>query len=366
MVDSRERNNVSAVSSLGGQIISNMALRYFDNLSCGLLSVLGVVTNCLNIAVFIKQGVGDSVHVSLISLTCWDLLKCLCGVIMRLNVPFWLNDPAFVITWDTIMASKVAYFQIMSHYVAYPIAAYISVERALCVSIPFHVKHIITPRLTACLMLAISCVVSGMFVLIIFIYDVSFIFQKEYNKSVAIFYYSKFYNLHGPVFMEYYNLMGILNPVLSLIIIVASSFIITYNLRNSSKIRTEYLRSEDKKSAKYLSVRDRKVIKMLLVVIVSFLVTLVPRVAHQLTKLVEPEYYIKRRYGGYFGICVTIVYIFDFLNASTNFFIFLIMSSAFRAVFCEILCLLHVKNTNIPRCRVVEPRESFQPPVIHE
>lgn len=309
-------------------------MKLIDVIIGDVLTMMGVVTNFLVIAVFVRQGTRDSVSISLTTLAVWDLLKCFSGTVIRTNIPSWLNDKALGFSWDKITFSKLSYLHIMCTYVTYPLAAYVSVERALCVSIPLRVKYIVTPKLTTCLMLVISLSVSAMFLFTFSIFDIVYLYNEQFNTSVAQYIFSNFYMNHGTDYMEFYNIMGIINPVLSFIIIVISTITIIYYLQKSSRFRSrQILESSDQIKYRPMSLKDRRLLRMLLVVIVTFIVCLIPRIANQIAKTAEPEYYILRKYSNIFMVSIVVVSAFDFLNSSFNFFIFLAMSSSFKATF---------------------------------
>jgi len=84
-----------------------------------------------------------------------------------------------------------------------------------------------------------------------------------------------------------------------------------------------------------MSARDLQVVKMLTVVIVVYIVNLFPRIVQYFARFFEPEFYLRMRYHNLFLVVITLVFVFDFVNASTNLFIFVTMSSNFRSTFVE-------------------------------
>ncbi|KAH9512906.1 hypothetical protein Btru_036980 [Bulinus truncatus] len=325
---------------------------------CFVIAYVGIVTNAIVIAVFAKQGFKDSVAVSMTVIAVWDFFKCLGGAAQRMAGPISLASVVASKSWINISVVVFNYFISFSSYVASVLAAYVAVERCLCVSMPFRVKELITPKMALFFCLLISFVVFGCFMVMFFIYDIDWIYSDQYNATMAVYLNNDFfYRSSGPLF-RYYNLSGIIWPTTGLGIIAGSTAIITYHLRKSSEFRSRTTKSGSlrrdkevnvdnpkardmhkvKPSDRQLSTRDRQVVKMLLVVIGLNVVTLSPRIVHYMVKYFIYEFYFLRAYHNMF-LCITyILAFFDLSNAAFNLFIFYPMSTAFRTTFWELFC----------------------------
>lgn len=110
----------------------------------GLISLVGVATNVINIAVFQKLGVKDSMSVGLMTLSITDFLVTFLGLagtlcfVMDVYYPHGPIDPlAFhyiFVGWNRDI------FYVISGW----ITTFLSVERCVCVVFPFKVKQIFT------------------------------------------------------------------------------------------------------------------------------------------------------------------------------------------------------------------------------
>ncbi|KAK0043899.1 neuropeptide receptor 15 [Biomphalaria pfeifferi] len=311
------------------------------------IAYIGVVTNAIVIAVFVKQGLKDSVAVSMTVIAVWDFFKCIGGAAQRMAGPISLVSQVAAKSWINISVVVFNYFISFSSYVASVLAAYVAVERCLCVSMPFKVKELITPKVALFFCLLISFVVFGCFMVMFFVYDIDFVYSDVYNATLAIYLNNDFfYRNSGPLF-KYYNLSGIIWPTSSLGIVAGSTAIIAYHLKKSSHFRSRascvkntdnYTEKHKAKNSSddHLSARDRQVVKMLLVVIGVNVLTLSPRIVHYMVKYFIYEFYFLRAYHNLF-LCITyILAVFDLTNAAFNVFIFYQMSTAFRKTFWEI------------------------------
>ncbi|XP_059153205.1 uncharacterized protein LOC131938974 [Physella acuta] len=327
------------------KIISDEVYQYFDVIINSwiltLISALGIVTNSLNVLVFIKQGFRDSINVSLMAITLWDFLRCLVGFLHRMYVPISLVSTVFATTWKNATFPYASYTPIFAGYVSYALTTYVSIERCLCVSRPFTVKLLFTPLFTFAMVTTISAVVFGSYAVMYFIYDVAFVFNARLNDTTAVYQYNSFYYKNQNLVMVYYKYVGILLPFGSFFILCVSSATTVYFLKKSSTFLKQEKRDlnvsmTSTKRASGISQREKQVVKMLLVVILVSIGTLLPRLVFYIAQLLEPELYLLRRYNNEFYVVAMWLFALDFVNASINLFIFLAMSSNYKSTFSSI------------------------------
>ncbi|KAK0059971.1 neuropeptide receptor 15 [Biomphalaria pfeifferi] len=299
-------------------------------------ALVGSVNNLVVMVVLAKQGFKDSVSISMTTVAFWDFIKCFGGTLQRMSGLLALIDPAMAQSWANIGVVVFNYLVSFTSYVTSVLAAYVAIERCLCVTIPFRVKKLLTPKVASALCLAISVVVFGCFAVMYGVYDIYWDFDPEFNKTVAHYDFKDF-SVNNTSLWEYYNISGVAWPTVSLIIIIICTVLISQRLQQASMFRNNLRNSTTSSSldlssnpGKRISRRDGQVIKMLLVVIALFIVTLSPRVAVYTAKYFVYDFYFLRRYHNLFCLVAYIVYFFDLLNGASNFFIFMVMSTSFR------------------------------------
>ncbi|CAL1538158.1 unnamed protein product [Lymnaea stagnalis] len=325
------------------EIVIDLALNF-------ILAMLGVITNILVIIVYAKQGFKDSVGISMTTISIWDLIKSLGGVMQRMAGPISIFSPVYALTWTNICLVVFNYLVSFSTYVTSVLAGYVAVERCLCVVFPLKVKWLLTPRLSLVVCTLTSLIVFGWFSVIFGIYDVFWVWDVTLNATIASYKFSDFSNRNSAVLFGYYNLSGTLWPMVSLVVIVISAIVMSTKLREAAEFR--YQRKETvaahapkssdptaksgQKLTRPVSSRDQKVVKMLLVIIGLYVMNLSPRVAHYMAKYIVEEYYYLRTYHNLVHVVSYVILFFDFFNGSINLFVFLVMSTSFRATFNEI------------------------------
>ena len=288
--------------------------------------------------------------ISMTTIAVWDLVKSLCGVLECLTGILSLVDSAAAHTWANISVVSFNYLLGFSSYVTSVMAAYVAVERCLCVSIPLKVKWLLTPKVTLIACLVMSVVVFGAFAVMFGIYDVIWEWSDTFNATVAIYRMSSFNLDNQNALFKYYNISGIVWPLASFIVIVIATIIITFKLKQGSKFRAGQGNSfsstnlalpassssqstQQQKQQQNLSKRDRQVVRMLLVIIIIYIVCLSPRIGLYLAKYIVYDLYFLRPYHHLFMFVVYWVWIADFTNGAVNFFVFYAMSSSFKTTF---------------------------------
>ncbi|KAK6976059.1 G-protein coupled receptor frpr-1 [Biomphalaria glabrata] len=297
-------------------------------IKCGILfplAFIGTVTNTLNVLVFYKQGFKDGTNISVTAIAFWNLLKCLCGLVTKFSYPISFVDQAFGVTWDNITFPYIEYTTIYAGYVTFSLAAFLSVERFLCVWKPFTAKSLLTPTTIFLSVVIISIGTFGAYVVVYFAYTIKFEYSQTFNTTVAIYVFSDFYYQKSAVFMVYYQVQAILIPAISFILMSLFSLATVYCLKKNS----QYLYNHQSFKTNAPS-REKQVSKTLLIVILVYIINLFPRFVFYIAQLAEPEFYVLRKYNNLFVTVALLIFIIDSVNSCSHFFIFTVFSSNFK------------------------------------
>ncbi|KAK0047347.1 G-protein coupled receptor frpr-1, partial [Biomphalaria pfeifferi] len=112
----------------------------------------------------------------------------------------------------------IEYTTIYAGYVTFSLAAFLSVERFLCVWKPFISKSLLTPTTIFLSVVIISIGTFGAYVVVYFAYTIKFEYSQTFNTTVAIYVFSEFHYQKLAVFMVYYQVQAILIPAISFIL----------------------------------------------------------------------------------------------------------------------------------------------------
>lgn len=307
--------------------------------------LIGAFTNAVAIAIFYRQGYNDTINISLTSIAFWDIIKCICGFMYRTRGIARHFSPAFSFTYETIVLFVFANPSFYCTPVTSALAAYVAVERCLCVSLPFTVKYLLTRKVVTIVMVALSIISFSSLAVTYAARRIVWVYSSKFDAVIATEVYAD--PSTTDAFNNYYSVVLMVWVVASLVLQSICTVIITYHLNKASKFRSQSSnavvastdvnkqKDDSEKNAK-MSSRDKHVTKMLLVIIVFNIAALLPTVISAIGKLAEPEFYVFRRYHNFFITRFYFLSLCEFLNAAANPFVYYVMSSSFKNTFHSI------------------------------
>ncbi|KAK3800580.1 hypothetical protein RRG08_056051 [Elysia crispata] len=163
---SQELDNVSS-SSMGGDLITGAQL-YFILLTTSaftqVFNIGGVITNVINIAVFVKLGFNETSNISLLTLALCDLLSTILTIWGTLCVTPGFSDAELPFLPTEIAQLTGGALSMFVLRCSAWVTAFISFERCLCILIPLKVKKWVTPKMSTAVVLAISITTIGPYI----------------------------------------------------------------------------------------------------------------------------------------------------------------------------------------------------------
>lgn len=298
----------------------------------GLVCLFGITTNTINIVVFLKQGLDNTVNISMFAIAVSDL----CGLVtlewLNINVnPFMENadlpfEPSEVQTltggWPHACFLQITIW----------ITVFVTAERFVCVAVPLKVKLYFTPFKTTAIIIAI-CLMTALSVAPEYI---SFYFGEKFIRARNE---TRIGLKVRSVSKELAGIQSVLTSVIgfvSFIVLIIFTFLLVIGLRRRLNFHRRITLDEEKIQA--MSMRDRKTMK--LVITLAFLMIICAMPGMILTIL---GYFVSE--FGYILNAATwsVAFLAEAINSSVGIFLFYKMSSKFRRKVQE-LCVLR-KNT---------------------
>ncbi|XP_005111723.1 adenosine receptor A1-like [Aplysia californica] len=299
-------------------------------ISC-LLSLFGVASNLINIVVFAKQGFQDSMNISLMGLAVSDLCSLLPTIWLSLCAnPLFYNselpfDPRNMVN-VTGAVPHIIFFKIATF-----ITAFITFERCLCIVVPLKVKTIITPGRTKTIIISIYI---GMSVLVIpycLGNRLEWVFDFNKNATVLITTFTAERDMLETIT---FLTQGVFATTFSFVFVICCTIVLIVKLKSKTKWRKATVAKSDRASGG-VGVKDQKVVKMVTLIAVIFIVCAVPSTLLFLYMVIDPSFRIGGVYGNVFLVLWSSSYLTETVNSSVNIFVYLKMSSKYRAVFLK-------------------------------
>ncbi|CAG5128581.1 unnamed protein product [Candidula unifasciata] len=292
--------------------------------------VLGITTNILNIIVFSKQGVRDTVNISLLGLATSDLGSLITLLYINisfmpdfiaLDLPFVNSDVMYISCWCHIIFTRVSTW----------ITAYITLERCLCVTAPLRVKNLFTPKRTVLILVVVYVLMTASICPMFYAARPARIFDPSNNRTLfGIYFIEDRSKIEAITFMTNNTI-----PTLAFFTVAICTAILVSTLRKKSKWRLQATMSTAKT---VVADRDNKVVKMVVLISIIFIVCYFPGAAVFVYMLLDADLRIDGIQKNLITAIFAILFHLESINSTVNIFIYLSMSSKFRAFLMNMMC----------------------------
>ncbi|BFZ14950.1 hypothetical protein BsWGS_17989 [Bradybaena similaris] len=301
----------------------------------GVVTVFGCAFNVLNIVVFVKQGFKETVNISFLGLAISDL-----GALVTL---LWMSvcyTPEFRFSEIPFESLDVEYLTACWPHGCFAritslITAFITLERCLCITLPLKVKEIITAKRT---------IAANVFIFLLMLCILSPAFYADRFGPVSVSERNK--TLIGLVFVEngqfiesICRTMDVGVQLIAFVVVSISTVILIQNLLRNIKWRMSMSKSSTSGSGQDMGNRDKKVVRMVTSISCMFIICFLPTVVNYIVMFIFPSYSIKGPYSNIFRFVWAVLKLLEAVHSSATIFIYFNMSTKYRAVLREVVCV---------------------------
>ncbi|CAG5134067.1 unnamed protein product, partial [Candidula unifasciata] len=271
-------------------LVSDKMLSYFTMINTwGLgqcVTIFGLIVNLLNIVVFVRQGLHDSVNISLLGLSVSDFGSlfvhffanlCWTPDIMRMDLPFYPTHLMYILIYTHVVFSRATT----------GITAWITFERCLCVVTPLKIKSIVTPRRTLTFIIVFYILMFLSVIPVFYTTKVVWLFDSRRNKSIL----GVARITHNAYVEKVAFWINNVLPTAFFIFISVCTSILTKALRENSKWKANSVSSQKNT---VISLRDTRISKMVVSISAVFIACYTPGTVVFMFVLIFPE----MRYAG--------------------------------------------------------------------
>ncbi|KAH9513949.1 hypothetical protein Btru_031821 [Bulinus truncatus] len=297
---------------------------------CTAMCLFGLVSNVINIAVFCRQGVKSTVNISFMALSVTDL----CNVIFTAWVSICFNGIFVHAPGLAFYPPDVSYLSggfphaCLSRITAW-ITVFMTVERYVCIALPFKVKTLFTPRKTAVTIGVISILTMLPLVPEYLFFFIGWTYIPQLNATLlGLAANANRLHLEGISFLVYALMMFTSFPV-----IILFTAVLIVQLNKVSQWRT----SSQGSKGESLATKDKMAVRTVVVIACVLIVTFTPTVLFSILCFVIPGFHLKGRYSNMYIIFVSFAFFFDATNSSVNTILYYVMNSSFRRTLHEML-----------------------------
>ncbi|KAK3767767.1 hypothetical protein RRG08_052910 [Elysia crispata] len=332
-------------------VIDNHFKHVFTTVTLGFIGTIlcsvGTVGNIINVAVFCRMGFKETINISFLGLAVADI-GCLLTQLW-LNVmyipafrdladwllPFDPADPTFrnvTAAWPHICFSRITGL----------VTAYATLVRCLCIAMPLQVKTMLTPGRSLAVIVSIFLSMFAVVSPVFFASPLGWKYSPSRNRTL----YMQL-GVDNEVEQITYGLSNVCGYVAFFVVILCTSILIT-SLRRKARWREGATSagaagkdSDDPTGNKPGSgsvSKETKIIKLVVIISAVFIGSYFPSTVVFLAATAMPGFSATGKYNNLFFMACSLTYNMEAINSSVNIFIYLNMSSKYRATFDSMLC----------------------------
>ena len=304
--------------------------------------LFGLVSNIINIIVFLKAGAKDNVTVLLLSLAASDLVFLTLITTSACSLLIWIfaKSHSWPIDYDIFR-----YLLYWPAYTAYDLSALITVSlgmmRCACVAMPLKFKIIFTKSRTIKWVVFLVVLAVSLRIPVLSIHSISWRTDPQTNVSSL---YLKDVNADYMTRINDILNRGIVIYFLYITIVTCVSVLI-FKLYQASQIRRSCTtgltessnQAPDKPLAQGLTSKDIKVVKSVVLVCTIFILSQLMFLITSTIRLFVPDFDNGGQLIFLFGLISQINRSCSYLNPSLNIFVYYSYNSKYRSVFRSLL-----------------------------
>ncbi|XP_059152338.1 uncharacterized protein LOC131938350 [Physella acuta] len=170
---------VSGIASDADRDAYGVALSVVSSIVC----TFGTLANAVNVMVFLRQGVSDTVTISFLTLSLSDfgvtitmigVGLCFSPLVVNAGFPVNTFDLSYIIGWTHIVFARISS----------GITAFVSFERCLCIAMPLKVKSIITTTRAYIILTVITIIMTLSTVPVFYTSRMAWTFDRNTNRTI--------------------------------------------------------------------------------------------------------------------------------------------------------------------------------------
>ncbi|GFO14066.1 chemosensory receptor b [Plakobranchus ocellatus] len=307
--------------------------------------LFGLVSNTINVIVFLKTGVKDNVTTLLLSLSVSDAtyLILTTPIISTMIIIYLVPDWPW--PFDYNITSSLLYWPSMTIYnFSSFISVFLGLVRCACVAMPLHFKSVFTKSRTVKIVVLLFFVSLALHAPVLTIFKITFKFNPLRNTTFA--------QVSATNRLSMVKVNDLLNrnsvPLISFIIMIACVAVLSFKLIQSSRLRSSHKnsskqgpnvtnsnksRNQDKADAQKMSEKDIHVVQSVLLVCTIFIFSQLIFVIGSTVRLINPEFDQTGRLQNLFFISAHFNNTLTLLNCSINIFVYYNYNTKYRTGF---------------------------------
>lgn len=297
----------------------------------GFVSVFGIVTNIINMVIFVKQGLNDTVNISLFSLAVSDVLCLADGILLAvLFSPLYVHSASYVTSNEFRYLTGGVFHVILTRITGW-ITAYIAFERWLSVAMPVRVKVILTNRRVMVCVVCIYVVVIAWSSPVFYTSQVVWRTDTASNRTYLGVHFTPNRRIIDSLT---FNLVAVVSVFGSLLTVIATTTAMVIRLTKNTKWR----KSNSTSGNNQFSRKELKMIKMVKILSLVYVVCSAPEVAWIIWPMFDRTMIVTGMNQNLVNVVNGCTFLLEAINSSIGLLVYYFMSSKYKQTFREVFC----------------------------
>ncbi|XP_059178757.1 uncharacterized protein LOC131957924 [Physella acuta] len=296
-----------------------------------LVSIFGILTNAVNILIFLRQGFIDQVNITLLALALSDLLA-----LMAISVPTLVFFMAYKLFDVILYSGEISYITAGTVHLIFVrvtgwLTAFITFERCLCVTLPLHVKSLFTKQRVTCVVVTIYVFSFACLAPTYYTTRIISSYLPQINRSYLILVYTD----DRAIIDHVTFIVGNVFPVMaSFSIVVLSTIFLVVGLVRSTTFSTHQIQQlTTNNKIQVISRKKIKIIKLTSSLALIYIVTFTPTIIFTVWTIRDPGFSVTGFNRNFFNVAFSFSFLMESLNSSLHIFPYYSLSAKYRTSF---------------------------------
>ncbi|CAL1529856.1 unnamed protein product, partial [Lymnaea stagnalis] len=293
-----------------------------------LFCLFGIVGNCINICVFVKQGLTKSMNASFFAVAISDVLKMFVQVWQNICLNPYMLQADSVLDFNGTQFLTAGTPSVLFMRITGWITMYVTAERCLSIAVPMRIKHIVTPGRRAAILVFIYVInIASAIPLYLWAY-ISWNFYPAQNRSrLGISFRSNKQEV-GLLSSYFHSSMSII----AFVLVIIFTAILVGALVRTSKWRLKFT---SKSNHKEMRERERKTVVMVSVVAAALIVCYTPAISCAIAASVSYDFSISGRQTNVYQAVWSFAFLFHSVNSSITILLYYKTSTRYKRTLQE-------------------------------
>lgn len=316
---------------------SEDVLFVIDCILCPLLTVWGLTGNLMSLAVLLHHNMRGAVNVCLASLAVADSLFLITTMIRRARSIIAKFDYLAAEWYNAHLFNSMFYLNLVFSRVGTLLTILITLNRFIAVVFPLKAKAWSTRRRMLWTIAGIYVSCALLILPTSLYYEVAEVYDSNLNATKPYLARSSLYTANHDFMLAYSrSFLTITFRYIPAVVLLVLNIVIVVTIKRTSELR---LKMSEVAPTKSTSGDDpQRITRMLLVISFMFLIALLPGCAILLGSSMDVHFQFMNTYHNLFMMLSGIALLFEVVNSSVNFVVYMALSKSFSATYRKLFC----------------------------